>query len=246
MLDAEIADSDWRSLYRVGGVTALIATVLLPVYVAVFAVWGQTPSTAVDAFTLFHNNKLLGLLEFDLLGIVIYILLVPTLLALYVVLRRASASFMAIGTVFSFVGITVYFASNTSFCMLYLSDQYAAATADAQQSMSLAAGQAMLTTFNVTAFWFSYAIVSAAALIVAAVMLRSTIFSRATAYAGILANALAVGSIAVGSIPLRPMLTISLFLSLFSIVPLLIWFALIGKRLFQLGRSVPKGDVNPN
>ena len=31
--DAEIADSAWRGLYRVGGVTALIAAVLLPVEV---------------------------------------------------------------------------------------------------------------------------------------------------------------------------------------------------------------------
>ena len=198
--DAEIADSAWRGLYRVGGVTALIAAVLLPIEIIVFAILGQPPSTVVDAFTLFHNNKLFGLLEFDLLGIVIYIFLVPTLLALYVALRRASASFMAIGTIFIFIGMTVYFASNTSFCMLYLSDQYAAATTDAQRSMLLAAGQSMFTIFNVTAFWFSYAIASAAALIIAAVMLRSDIFSRATAYAGILGNALAVGSIAVGLI----------------------------------------------
>ena len=235
--DAEIADSAWRGLYRIGGVTALIATVLLPAEVIVFGVLGLPPSTVIDAFTLFHNNKLLGLLEFDLLGIVIYILLVPTLLALYVALRRASASLMAIGTTFFFVGIAVYFATNTSFCMLYLSDQYAAATTDAQRSMFLAAGQAMFTMFNVTAFSFSYVIVSAALLIVAAVMLRSTIFSRATAHAGILANALAIGSIAVALIPLTFSLTISVFLSLFSIVPLLIWFALIGRRLFYLGEA---------
>jgi hypothetical protein len=243
--DTEIADSAWKGLYRVGGVTALIAAVLLPIEVIVFAVWGQ-PSTVVDAFTLFHNNKLLGLLEFDLLGIVIYIILVPTLLALYVVLRRASASFMAIGTIFFFVGIMVYFASNTSFCMLYLSDQYAAATTDAQRSMFLAAGQAMITIFNVTTFGFSYVIVSVALLIVAAVMLRSTIFSRATAYAGILANALAVGSIAVGSIQLILMPMIGGILSLISIVFLIIWYALIARRLFQLGRSVSREEVNPN
>lgn len=130
--------------------------------------------------------------------------------------------------------------------MLYLSDQYVAATTDVQRSMFLAAGQAMFTIFNVTAFEFSYVVVSAALLIVAVVMLRSTIFSRTTAYAGILANALAVGSIAVGSIPLIFIPTISVFLSLFSIVPLLIWFALIGRRLFQLGRNVPREEVNPN
>ena len=236
---AEIADSAWRSLYRIGGATALIAAVLLPIEVIVFGILGQppstvTPSAVADTFTLFRNNKLLGLLEFDLLGIVIYILLVPTLLALYAALRRASASIMAIGTIFFFIGITVYFASNTIFCMLYLSDQYVAATTDAQGSMFLAAGQALLTIFTVTAFSFSYVMVSAALLIVAAIMLRSAIFSRATAYAGILANVLAIGSIAMGSTPLTFSPMVGGILSLSSIVPLLIWFTLIGRRLSQL------------
>jgi len=241
---AENEDSVWRGLYKIGGATALLAAILLPIEVIVFGVLGQppstiTPSTVADTFTLFHNNKLLGLLEFDLLGIVIYILLVPTLLALYAALRRASASVTAIGTIFFFIGITIYFASNTIFCMLYLSDQYAAAITDAQRSMFLAAGQVLLTVFTITAFSFSYVMVSASLLIVAAVMLRSAIFSRVTAYVGILANMLAVGSIAVGSTPLPFSLMVGGLLSLISIVPLLIWFALIGRRLFQLGSGVP-------
>ena len=235
--DPETVDSAWKILYRVGGAAALIAAVLLPVEVVVFAVWGQ-PSTVVDAFALFHNNRLLGLLEFDLLGIVIYILLVPTQLALYAALRRTSTSFMAIGTIFFFVGIVVFFASNTNFCMLYLSDQYVAATTDAQMSMYLAAGQAMFTIFNVIAFGFSDVVVSAALLIVAAVMLRSNIFSRATAYAGILANVLAVGSITLF------MPTIGGILSLISVVFLVMWYALIARRLFQLGRGVTREEVN--
>ena len=241
---AETVNSTWKTLYRIGGGTALITAILLPFEVIVFGILGQPPSTVTlsavaDTFTLFHNNKLLGLLEFDLLGIVIYILLVPTLLALYAVLRRASASLMAIGTIFFFIGITVYFTSNTIFCMLYLGDQYAAATSDAQRSMFLTAGQALLTIFTVTAFSLSYVMVSAALLIVAAVMLRSAIFSRVTAYVGILANMLAVGSIAVGSTPLTFSPMVGGILSLISIVPLLIWFALIGRRLFQLGGGVP-------
>ena len=251
VLDAETANSTWSPLYRIGGATALIAAILLPIEVIVFGILGQPPSTVTastvaDTFTLFHNNKLLGLLEFDLLGIVIYILLVPTLLALYAALRRASASIMAIGTIFFLIGITVYFASNTIFCMLYLSDQYAAATTDAQRAMFLAAGHVMLTIFTVTAFSFSYVMVSAALLIVAAVMLRNAVFSRATAYAGILANVLAVGSIAVALTPLTFSPMMGGILSLISIVPLLIWFALIGRRLLQLGRSVSREDVSPN
>jgi hypothetical protein len=46
-------------------------------------------------------------------------------LALYAALRRANKSYMAIAMTLGFVGIAVYFASNTAFSMLSLSDQYA-------------------------------------------------------------------------------------------------------------------------
>jgi len=40
-------------------------------------------------------------------------------------------------------GIALYFAVNPTLSMLYLSDQYAAATTDAQRSAFLAAGEAL-------------------------------------------------------------------------------------------------------
>jgi hypothetical protein len=71
----------------------------------------------------------------DLLLIVDQVLMVLVLLALCIALRRASQSFMAIALTAGLVGIAAYFASTTAFEMLSLSDQYAAATTEAQRSM---------------------------------------------------------------------------------------------------------------
>jgi len=65
-------------------------------------------------------------------------------------------------------------------------------------------------------------------LIVPVVMLRSSIFSRLTAYVGILAAILNWGLY----VP-----RIGLFLSILSVVPLANWLILIARRLFQLGRT---------
>jgi hypothetical protein len=172
------------------------------------------PSTVIGYFTLFQNNKLVGLLDLDLLSLADYALMGLMFLALYVALRRTSQSWMTIAAALAFVGIAVYFASNTAFNMLSLSDQYAAATTDAQRSMLLAAGQAMLAIYQGTAFDVSYVLVSVAPLIMSVVMLRSNVFSKATAYVGILANILGLGIF----LP-----AIGLFLSLFSVLGLAIW-----------------------
>ena len=96
-------------------------------------------------------------------------------------------------------------------------------------------GQALLTTFSVTAFEVSYAVVSAALLIISAVMLRSNIFSKATASAGMLANASALVALALFVLPV-----ISGILSLIAGVVLGIWVILIGRRLFQLAQGDSK------
>lgn len=219
--------SIWKNLYRIGGVGALIAGVLTLVDLIVFAVWPQ-PTTINSWFTLFQSNWFIGLLDLDLLGIIAYVLLFPTLLALYVALRRASQSWMAIGTTLAFVGIAAYFASNTAFSMLSLSSQYAASTTDAGRSMFLAAGQAMLAVFFGPAFTESYILVSAALLIVSVVMLRTRIFSKKTAYVGIIATLAGLGEYV-------PVQATSLLLAFVNACILGIWFILIGRKLYQLG-----------
>src|SRR3712207_1578978 len=139
----------------------LITAVLIPLQIIVFIAWPPPLEGSVtDWFRLFQDNWLLGLLSLDLLLLVDYVLLVPIVLALYVALRQISASLMAVATALYFVAIAAYFASNTAFEMLSLSDQYAAATTDAQRAMYRVAGQTMLATFEGTAFQVSYVLAS--------------------------------------------------------------------------------------
>jgi hypothetical protein len=229
----ETADSRWKGLFTVGGAAALITAVFIPIQIIVI-IASPPPSTVIDYFTLFQHNRILGLLDLDLLLIADTALFIPILLALYVALRRASESLMAIATALGFVGIAAYFASNTAFNMLSLSDQYAAATTEAQRSILLAAGQAMLAIYQGTAFHMNYVLGSLALLIISVVMLRSNIFSKVTAYVGILANVLVFGLY----VP-----TIGISLSIISVVFLEIWWILIARRLFQLGSASRKKET---
>ncbi len=125
----------------------------------------------------------------------------------------------------------LFIASNPAVEMLSLSDHYAAATTDAQRATFLAAGQAMLAGWQGTAFHVGYIVSSVAAIAIAAVMLRSAIFSKTTAYLGILANAIGLGLY----LP-----AIGVFLAVFSVVFLEIWYIVIARRLFQLGQGASK------
>lgn len=224
--NADTTDSRWNWLYKVAGMAALITAVLIVAQMIVFILW-PSPNTAIDYFSLFQGNALLGFLALDLLYVIDNVLLIPILLALYVALRKTNESFMIIGTALGFVSIAALFASNPAANMHFLSGQYAAATTDAQRSLFLAAGEAMLAVNSGTAYHVSLILGSVALVIIPIVMLQGKIFSKATAYMGILANVLALGFY----VP-----KIGIYILLFSVVFLWIWYILITRRLFQLGR----------
>ena len=72
----------WRPLYRIGGAAALFSVVIIPIQLIIFIVWGQ-PETALGWFNLFQDNKLAGLLAFEILFVVNAALGIATALALY-------------------------------------------------------------------------------------------------------------------------------------------------------------------
>lgn len=224
-------DPRWRGLYLAGGVAALVMAVLIVVQVFVYVAW---PPPAVDGsalpwFELLHSNPLLGLLSLDLLYLFDTALLIVLYLALYVALRQASESAMLIGTALGLVGAAAYFASNTAFEMLALSGGYAGAATDAERSTFLAAGAAALTAYRGSAFTVYYLLNAITLLVIAAVMLRSRIFSRLTASMGLIAGLLMTVPASAG------MLGISMALA--SLLPWVVFSVLVAQKLFRLGRA---------
>src|SRR6266487_2370431 len=104
MVAMPAVDPTWKSLYTIGAAAALISAVFLPIQIIVFIAF-PLPDSVIGWFTLFQHNRLVGLVDLDLLLVADNVLLVPILLALYVALKRTSESMMAVGTTLGFVGL---------------------------------------------------------------------------------------------------------------------------------------------
>jgi len=232
--NAETPDSTYHQLYKSGGAAALIAAFLILGEVVVLAIYPQ-PSTISDWFVLFQNNPIVGLLDLWVLEIPMYLMFIFLFLALYLALRKTNPSLMVIALTLALLGIGVFFATNNPISMLSLSNQHAAATTDAERSILLASGQALLSNTNqraVGGFNMGLFLVSAAGLVISSVMLQGNSFSRTTAFVGILAHGLSLADY------LRQALTSSAMIALLVILPnalfLVIWYVLVGRRLYQL------------
>jgi hypothetical protein len=241
-----IPDPGWATLYRIGGAAALIAVIVFRrnfgTELVTFRGFGILdvpevfPSTALGWFTLLQESRLVGLALLDVVDLINYALLGLIFLALYGALRRASQSTTVIAAACGFVGIAVYFVSNQAFSLLPLSDQYTAATTEMQRTALLAAGEALLSMHNPgavypgTGIYLSLLLVTVAALVFSLVMLRSSVFGKATALVGIVASVSQLGYFV--ALPLAPAI---LALPFVISAPFRVtWYVLIALKLLRL------------
>jgi hypothetical protein len=192
----------WKGLYRIGGVAALTCALMYLITLAVYVpanLASPPPGTVPQWFGVFLASPITGLFYLGLADAIILILWGPMSLALYFALRQASRTWTTIAVPFVFVGVSVFLATNTAFSMLFLSREFAAATSEAERSMLLAAGEALIATSQGTGgryagmplTWFG-------GLMLSVVMLRSRDFTRATAWAGIVGLGLLVAGVPFG------------------------------------------------
>ena len=247
-MNAKTTNSNGQSLYKVGGVAALIAGVIfrrnIAAEVSLFSN-RASPTTIGDWFELLQSNRLLALTYLNIFDLVNYLLVGLMFLALYVVLVNIEKNLMTVAAAFGFAGIVIYFATNTAFSMLSLSEQYAIATTDLQRSILLGAGQAVLSlnrfsgsgAYPGSGGYMSLMFIAAASVMISIVMMRSKIFNPLTAYIGILAGVLdlvyGLAFVFVAGIPSDVLALI--FIPVAGLF-WMIWHIMVGWRLFQLGQ----------
>lgn len=221
--------AQWGPLYRVAAWAALLVVAFVPVQAAVYFA-SPPPDTVLGWFKLFHRNPLLGLLDMDLLMVVDTVLAAILMLALVVVLWRAAPALMSLAGTLAFVGMAAFFSSNPAFSMLSLSTRYWDATTDIQRGTFIAAGEAMMSTWNGSAYLVFYLLGAIATLIFAFVMLRGNVFSQLTGWVGVITGVLMLWP---------PVNTVFLIISFLSLIPMAVWYVLVALRLLQLARGEP-------
>jgi hypothetical protein len=235
-MNTEYAETEqgWKPLFNLGGVSALMMVGIIIAQMIVFMSAPPPYEGGASAwFALFQNNKIIGLINFELLMIVYVFLSIPITLSLYILLRRVSPSFTALYVILSLIGIMSFIVARPAFEMLSLSNGYAAAATNAERAVYLSAGETLLAVFHGTAFQVSYILGSLGGLIISLVMLKTDVFSKTTAYLRIASSVFDFGLY----VPV-----VGMYISIFSVLFLLIWDVLVARRLFQLGRNSSKKD----
>jgi len=242
MLHSENSQSQWSRIYQIGGVAALGAVLVGVLEIVITFLPGGNVSheTVLDWFKLFQENWFMGLRNLGLLNIILDLLAILIFFALYAAHRQSQYQpDAALAVLIALLGIGVFYATNRAFPMLALSSQYAAATTDSQRAVIEAAGRALLSVgqSHTPGTFLGFFLIEGAGVMISTVMLRSRVFSKVSAYAGMLGfGMLLVFEFFSSFVSGLSLVTIAL--AMFGGLLSMAWYILIARRLFQLGQNI--------
>lgn len=231
---------DMKNLFTLSYICSILIALLL---IGDFFVYAIIPdsNSPLENINLFIANPLAGLLFYDLLGMIAYILYVPLIFSIYLLLNQDNKYMATLSVIIFFIGITIFFAANTGFSMLCLSKKYVMAQSEADKALLLAAAMSMMTLFDVQAFMISYTLVSLSWLLISILMVRSKHFNRLTAYSGIIAGSAGIiAEVFENTLPILFYPAIVLYF--LAIVFLVLWVTQTGRYLFLFTKA-PEHDL---
>jgi hypothetical protein len=186
--------TEWNTLYCAGGIAALTAAILIRrnigAEISLFTGIETIPAHAADWFSLLQSDPFVGLSYLAVFDLANYFLVGIVFLALAALLWPVNKNLTAMALSSGLVGIAVGFATNISFSMMSLSQQYTT-SGEAQRGALLAAGQALLASSGVmanfpgTGTYMSYLLIALAGVLLAGQLLPT---HRVTAIFGLLAG----------------------------------------------------------
>jgi Domain of unknown function (DUF4386) len=226
------SESSWRGLYSAGSISAALYVVLIVVPIVLLFITPQPPlldGTALLQYIATHKAvyimELVSFVGLSLPAMVVF-------LALYRALKQVNPSHAAIGGLIGIASEIIALAYNSSppsldTGLLYLSDQYAATTGEAQRAALAIAAEGLMAVSNavnaagiLTAFGI---------LILSLVMLKGS-FWTSVGYLGIVTGTLGIGSEVLRNVIGPGYLIYGILLPG--------WFIAVGWKLYQLGKPI--------
>lgn len=206
----------------------LAMILIIPIQIAIFMIIPM-PETALEWLELFKEHALMGLFHMDVLYVLNNTFLVFFYVVLYITLKDKDNSLLNIALLTGIIGAILYYASNRSIEMLYLSQRFFETNDSVLRISYLATAESYLDIWKGTSFNIYYVLSATSLILFSIVTFRHTFYTRATSISGLISGFLMIIPSSVG--------TIGLIFSLLSLIPWIIFSLLVFIRLAKVKRA---------
>lgn len=229
-------DKPSRILYKAGGWTSFLFLVysFVSILILVFLDGGY-PQTAKECFDMIQANRFVALLQLDIVSVIVIPFYYLLFFSIYRALKNDHELLAKIALFCTLAGVTIFIAGVNLVSILIINDKYHMAASPVIRQQLLAACEGMLASdmwINTGAI-IRGILIEAGALIFSILMLKTLIFNKVTGWVGVLTHGFDLSSIFIGLFypPIKDIFTMVAG-------PLyIVWFILIGIRLFKLSHT---------
>lgn len=189
-------DNQLKAIFKTGSLFAIIVILGTLADIVAGSIFGgdltAIPVTAADRFAQFRENTLLGLYDLDLLNLTTALLMVPVFVSLFSALHKYHAPLAMLSLVIFIIGTAIFVANNSALPMLDLSHKFASSSDESVKMQIAAAGEAMLVkgAHGSLGVFPGFILINISEILISCIMLKTSIFSKTTAYAGVAGNSL--------------------------------------------------------
>ena len=228
--------SSSRLISNMGAWSSIIFIIYSILTLLIVTMIGGPPVSVAECFSMLNENRITGMLRLDILTVFVMPLYYILFYSLYKVLKPVDNGLVTISAILIFAGVTLFLSAPSTFSYLHLADGYEKAMTEIDKNKFLSAGEAIFSTdiWHGAGTQIGGLLVQTGALIISIFMLRSTVFSKLTAYTGLVMHGFDLAHIIIGffSISAGNML-------MFIAGPLYpVWFLLISLNLFKYSRGL--------
>lgn len=230
VLNNTTTDTRWKDLYKIAGIAAVVSELVILLGIVTYFIWPYAPGkdSTESIFLLLQNDPLGGLISLDLFLFIGNLFSLFLFLALYISLRQVNESMALIALAVGLVGLVLLIPARPILELYNLSKAYMSATTEPEKSQLLASGATLLAQFDGIGWYMNTLLGGLSLLASSFLMLQSDLYSKATAYVGIATNLV----LCLFVIP-----AISIFMLFLSLPGYMIWYFLLARRFFQMGRG---------
>jgi hypothetical protein len=232
MNDISLSDSSHKTIFWIGGTVCMILIAYSLITMLFLIILGPPPKTIAECYTMLHENRINGLLRLDILTVFILPLYYFLFFSLFLALKKTDYGLVTLSTIIVFAGLTLVLATPSVLSLLDLSDKFNNSTSDIQKNQLLAAGESILASdiWHGTGARIGGLLLQFGAAVISVIMLKSNIFNKVTAITGIVTHGLDLLHIIIGFF----LPAIAVILMAISGTLYLLWFPLVGLRLFKI------------
>jgi hypothetical protein len=226
-----MVDSDWKWMYRVGGISGILLGIAYIVIIVLYIPVGAPPNGAEARLGHIAGSSMLWWVILWLSAMTDF-LFVPLAFALYHALKGINKNMMLLGITFVLLFIVLDLALTwTNYAsIIVLSGDYTSAVDETQRAAIVAAATYPTLVLESTLLFVYNTLTLSIGILISGLVMLKGIFSKATAYLGIATGILGIVAV-FGPFMIPASSATIIFASLLTTL----WVMFAGYRLFKLG-----------